>query len=968
MSTANKLLQAASGNAAGEDVTVEDVFANHLYDGNNGSQIISNGIALGSTNAGGSADFASGEYLERSSDFTSNSDGKTFTLSAWVFWEGSGVDILRFGNSRLILFQNWFECVLYNSSNSKIIDQNISLTSLSPSMSSREGSWVHVLLSLDVNSGSGKLYISDTAVSWSVSISNNSDIDFTRSTHYMHGNSNTGPSKLSSVYLDYTYRNLATESNRRLFINSDGYAVSGLESNNPIIYMPFSPDYAITKNLGTGGDFSIGSGSPSITNDFGPFKDTSLAKGGLVWLKARSENQNFGLFDTERGATKSIYSSAQDGEGTISGVTQFNSNGFEMGSTFNSSNQEYISWTFRKQEKFFDIVTYTGNGTAGRAISHNLGSVPGLILIKRTDSTARWSVYHRSLGSSAHLVLNTTAMQTTSSSDFNSTDPTATEFTVGSNSSVNSSSSTYVAYLFAHTPNSNFDEEVFSTEYFADGSSPVSVTGPDGTGEYNFFTNTSLGNTYARIAGVSRSVSGVNNWDGLSDYLYTIYGKRYRRGEYKYTNGGIAPHYGVRYYTNYTGTTVDDGEDLIVCGAYAGTGTEDREVVVGFEPQWVLIKRYSASDNWRVYDSSRPKEELYPENVTSAYEFSAGLEFTSNGFRLPMSYSPNSVEEDYVYVAIRKNMKSPESGTEVFAMNNYVGDSASNRILTSGFQTDLNIFKGEYTGNAPAWFDRLRGNGKKLESSSQGAESDRDICDFDRSDGIVMPNAYGENNYNHPSYTNNYGYINYQLKRAESFFDIVSYHGTGTNDTKEHNLGVTPEFMIVKRRNSSTEWQCYHSALGATKTIELQSTAASYTGSFWNDTAPTSSVFSVNSFGNVNGSGNDYIAYLFATLDGVSKVGSYTGTGSNVDVDCGFSAGARFVMVKRTDSTGDWYFWDTDRGIVAGNDSYMIFNDTDGENTSNDYIDPLSSGFTITSSAPAALNASGGTYIFLAIA
>jgi len=115
-------------------------------------------------------------------------------------------------------------------------------------------------------------------------------------------------------------------------------------------------------------------------------------------------------------------------------------------------------------------------------------------------------------------------------------------------------------------------------------------------------------------------------------------------------------------------------------------------------------------------------------------------------------------------------------------------------------------------------------------------------------------------------------------------------------------------------------------------------------------------------------SGNTFIAYLFASVDGISKVGSYTGTGNDLNVDCGFSAGARFILIKRTDSSGDWYVWDSLRGIVAGNDPYLLLNTTAAQVTNTDYIDPLASGFTVTSSAPAALNASGGTYIFYAIA
>ena len=107
---------------------------------------------------------------------------------------------------------------------------------------------------------------------------------------------------------------------------------------------------------------------------------------------------------------------------------------------------------------------------------------------------------------------------------------------------------------------------------------------------------------------------------------------------------------------------------------------------------------------------------------------------------------------------------------------------------------------------------------------------------------------------------------------------------------------------------------------------------------------------------------------MFANLAGVSKVGAYSGTGNNINVDCGFTAGARFVMIKRTDSTGDWYYWNTALGINSGDDPYLRMNSSGSKVTNTDYIDPLNAGFTVTSSAPAALNASGGNYIFLAIA
>jgi len=127
---------------------------------------------------------------------------------------------------------------------------------------------------------------------------------------------------------------------------------------------------------------------------------------------------------------------------------------------------------------------------------------------------------------------------------------------------------------------------------------------------------------------------------------------------------------------------------------------------------------------------------------------------------------------------------------------------------------------------------------------------------------------------------------------------------------------------------------------------------------------PTDTYFDVD-FDIINGN-DTYIAYLFATVAGVSKVGSYTGNGTSQTIDCGFSTGARFVLIKRTDSTGDWHVYDSERGIVAGNDPRLELNTTDAEDTGSDDIDPVSSGFSVTSNAD--VNTNTAEYIFLAIA
>jgi hypothetical protein len=210
--------------------------------------------------------------------------------------------------------------------------------------------------------------------------------------------------------------------------------------------------------------------------------------------------------------------------------------------------------------------------------------------------------------------------------------------------------------------------------------------------------------------------------------------------------------------------------------------------------------------------------------------------------------------------------------------------------------------------------------------------------------------------------------IGWMWKRAPGFFDAVAYTGTApTSRTVDHNLGVAPEMMWVKVRETTGAWHVYHSAYGATK-YSLLSTAQTFdTGTQpWADTAPTATNFTAGAWN--NGNGNTYIAYLFATLAGVSKVGSYTGDSTNNRlIDCGFTGGARFVIIKQNisgDTSGGWYMWDSVRGIVSGNDARLSLQITAAQNTFLDDIDPNSSGFEVNLS----VNENAQEYVFYAIA
>lgn len=601
-------------------------------------------------------------------------------------------------------------------------------------------------------------------------------------------------------------------------------------------------------------------------------------EGGLVWLKRRSGGvgtAHHELFDTERGVTKEIFSNLTNGEQTDPDtLTAFNSNGFTIGAdaTINYSG-DYASWTFRKAPKFFDVVTYTGNGTAPQTISHNLGSVPGCIIVKDTTAASDWYVYHRGIDATApenyRIYLNQTASRNASAAGWSNIAPTDTQFTVGSGQ--DTTGNTYVAYLFAHN---------------------------DGDGEF--------------------------------------------------------------------GENAD--QDIIKCGSFTASGGT-ASVTLGFEPQLLMFKRSDETGNWAIYDDMRGmpngSNKYYLAPNSSGSETSFGntdpFEVNATGFEVDNSYAlpggSNGVET-YIYIAIRRGpMKTPESGTEVFAVDS--GGNGDSPAFVSNFPVDLGIRHPDrdQSGNGTYWSDRLRGD-KYLKADSTAAEVTI-TAGLDQMDGFEDYSALSDA-------------VGWMFRRAPGFFDVVAYEGNSTDPRNiTHNLGVVPEMIIIKNRTdggAGSYWIVYHTGTGNSNVTLLQSSIAKLDADYFNDTDPTDSVFTVKDTGStkVNYTGNDYIAYLFATLPGISKVGSYSGTSALQVVDCGFSAGARFLIIKRTDSTSSWYVWDTERGIVTGNDPYLLLDSTSAETTNDDYIDPNSSGFEL--SASSSLNVTGREYIFLAIA
>ena len=602
-------------------------------------------------------------------------------------------------------------------------------------------------------------------------------------------------------------------------------------------------------------------------------------KGGMIWWKSRSGVSSNLVQDTTRGITKVLRTNTTDAETTETDyVTSVSTTGFSVGASLSVSPTTYATWTFRKQPKFFDIVTYSGSNST-QTISHNLGSAPGCIIIKKLDSNtfnAGWAVYHRSLTNpnNYYLVLNSTAAETNYGAAFISS-VSSTTFTVAGNAGeISLAGSTYVAYLFAHNA------------------------------------------------------------------------------------GGFG----------LTGT-----DNVITCGSFTADGSGGVTVNLGFEPQWIMYKSATRVINWTITDNMRgwfPQSTVNPRlapNSSNAESTSNDQGILSTGFN---SLNNFSAGETVIYVAIRRGpMKTPTVGTSVFKPTAYAGAEPTPQYFATGFTVDMNWYKYRDLDIGTSAWSRLTSGSLGLVTSSTNAEvnitsdSGSQILrtQFQRNDGFSVgtgaQNAGGTQS------------ITYSFQRAPGFFDVVAYTGTGSTRTVTHNLGVVPEFIIVKTRNSGVyDWNSYHVSLGNTQYIALNTTAAvSSAVSLWNNTTPTSTVFTVNHPA-VNDSGGTYVAYLFTTLTGISKVGSYTGTGALQTVNCGFTSGARFVLIKRSDSTGDWWTYDSARGITSGNDPYFFINSTAVEATGTNYVDTDTTGFKVTAAAPAGLNANGGTYIFLAIA
>ena len=835
-------------------------------------------------------------------------------------------------------------------------------------------------------------------------------------------------------------------------------------------------------------------GTSTITNgiDF-------AGKGGMVWCKSRGTSENNNLWDTVRGVENNLTSNTNTQQGSIAGVTAFNSNGFTLGSEFqnNQNNITNCSWSFRKSKGFFDIVTWEGNATSGRQLPHNLGCVPGMVIVKQTDGTQDWTVYHRDTGAGSKLKLNTSDA-TGSTSSWNSVVPTSTYVELGSNEAVNQTGKNYVAYLFAGGAS---DEAGAARSVEFSGSNELSLAD---SADWNLGTTFTIEawikidtiNNYNCI--IAQAVGSGNNWymsvnqssnttngymqfydfDGgetINSAQYSIiYGQwthvaivnnagtaqwyingipsgnsgslnvaggslgvsiGSQGGSYKfdgkisnlrlvkggdgavYTSAFRPPTAGLTNITDtkllccnkntVTGSTVTPGtisesgsptssidtpfddpngfkfgenedQGVVKCGRYIGNGDADGpEVYLGWEPQWILIK-HNSGENWVQFDSMRgvvsdDKDIFLVPNSNASEDYGGWwldfIDFTSTGFKIKSNYNiVNQNNGEYLFLAIRRPDglvgKLPEAGTDAF---NVVYGNSSSIIpnFPSNFPVDMGIYKQPAT--AYSWYLHTRLVGPyNLKTDSNAAQAPSPPGDGDAK--FDCNAGWGKFGYNTDK-------ASWMWKRYAGF-DVVTDKGDGgTTKQIAHGLGVVPEMIWRKNRDNSVDkWQVYHMGLnGGTNPylyrLYLNDSNAEMPDQWTWTNAPTDTYFTVGANGAVNRNTDDFVTMLFASVDGISSVGSYSPSSSSTTVTCGFQP--RFVIVKAMTKDNTWSVADSLRGMTAGNDPALALN----ENWENDkyggadWIDVSATGFTVNSTGgvgTADANSNGETYLYYA--
>lgn len=375
-----------------------------------------------------------------------------------------------------------------------------------------------------------------------------------------------------------------------------------------------------------------------------------------------------------------------------------------------------------------------------------------------------------------------------------------------------------------------------------------------------------------------------------------------------------------------------DNPNLSAFGDYIGNGSSIGPTInTKWKPSFVMIKDVDGESDWVIIDTfngiafNEDSPVYYPNRSSNQYEYFRCISHVYNGFQIVKNLdSINMNGHRYIYVAFRQlPCQLPIKSNEVYDPINV--DLSISHISTLGF-----YIKGKLLGQTSA-----------LSLFSNAAKATPPYSTVSKVNLAFRPGV----------------------------LDNIGYIGDNLNGRKiGHSLFNIPDLIMIKDY-AENDWYVYHSHIGYSKCLYLNKDNPATIDQAWY-TDPTDKYFTIRNHPGVNADGHSYISLLFGSIPGISKIGHYIGIGSTRPVDCQFTNGVCFVLIKRIDTNGNWCLFTDGLGMGIDNDIMGLLNINGSQSIVNtiDYIDPYAQGFTVTGNAPADMNALNGHYIYIAIA
>ena len=692
--------------------------------------------------------------------------------------------------------------------------------------------------------------------------------------------------------------------------------------------------------------------------------------GGLLWITSRSldfSSSSHILLDTVRGANKTIKSDTTAAEATLGWGQTFTSTGFTLNNYFSETNgnsETYASWSFRKAKGFFDVVTYTGNGS-NRTISHSLGSVPGMIMVKRLDSADSWVVYHRDLkhvGTDSansgyrYVYLNTNQQYMENSSRWNNTEPTASVFSVGTDGATNADGGSYVAYVFAggeSTQNEAVSVDMDGTgDYINTTSSSSDFT--MGTGDFTVegwfkCDNDNTNRGLFQISPVSGGLTGTNFNDTISVNISTSSYFRFN------ANGGAVDTtvkcekgqwYHVALVRN-SGTT-----SLYINGLLAKSNTDTND----YDGTYIAVSGYwdfgyvwdGPISNFRVVKGTAVYTSLFRPPTKPLTNISGTVLLCCND---------SSVTGSTVTPVTLNSQGDPTASTDspfddpagfvfgdagdqgVVKCGSYVGNgSATGPEVYVGFEPQYILIKNtSSSGNWMMW-DVMRGisteNDSRLYANSDAAESymqgGNQYLNLTNT-GFEIKTTESDLNTNGDSYIflalrRADGYVGKPIEDATKCFAMDT--GAASSTIPNFDSGFPVDFAIFREPASQENWDVV-SRLIYPKSVQANLTNAQ--SDWWDQSFDSNVGFSKHS-----GSGSNHQAWMWKRHAGFDVV-TYKGNWANShSIPHSMNKIPEMIWVKNRDDSDDWAVYH--KGLNGGTNPeqyYLQLNNANGDSDLN---------------------------------